>query len=64
MWIRIPKACGTGRSPTKMTKIHYYNIYVEVLGQTHGGSGVVVASVSVNAYEPRLVDSVCFHMLF
>jgi hypothetical protein len=35
-----------------------HNIYAESLGQTHADS-LVVRSVSVGPYEPRLDDSVC-----
>ena len=37
-------------------------IYAEGLGQTHVGS-LIVGSVSVTLYEPKLVDSVGFLMM-
>lgn len=40
-------------------KLHNFDIYVEGLGQTHASSLIVSSgSFSVNAYVPRLVDSV------
>ncbi|KAL6039944.1 hypothetical protein STEG23_016890, partial [Scotinomys teguina] len=41
----------------KRTKLHNCDIYVECLGQSHAGF-LVVGSLSVNPYEPRLIDSV------
>lgn len=41
----------------KNTKFHNHKVLVEDLVQTHTGS-VIVASVSVSAYEPCLVNSV------
>lgn len=47
----------------KRTKLHNYNVYADCLGQSHIDS-LVVASFSVNVYEPRLADHVCFLVVF
>jgi hypothetical protein len=45
--------------PLLMAMLNNHNIYAEDLGQTYTGS-LIVVSVSVNLYNPRLVDFVCF----
>ena len=42
-----------------MTKLQNCNIYAECLSQSQAGS-LLVSSVSVTLYEPRLVDSAGF----
>jgi hypothetical protein len=64
---RVPKAnnrvrdslCSHCWESYKKTKVHCCNIYAESLRQSHAGF-LVVHSVSMIPYEPRLVDSAGF----
>lgn len=51
----VPTIRGSTRTPSYITTTHY----VEGLSQIHAGS-LVLSSVFVSPYEPRIVDSLSF----
>lgn len=65
-WIRswVSKTSKSGRdSTTRGSSYTIVNIYIECLGQSHLGS-LVIFTVSVRPYEPRLFDSGSFSVIF